>query len=105
MNAKEEFLEVARGRSVICASISNGGYYSDDGERRSINLKKGHSQEDYDKFKSAINFSYNSVYGRQELRGMIWFNDGTWAERVEYNGTEWWEYREVPQIPNELQNS
>jgi hypothetical protein len=25
-----------------------------------------------------------------------------WAERGEYDGSEWWEIREYPEIPNDL---
>ena len=33
----------------------------------------------------------------------IWLmEEGTWIERGEYDGSEWWEYRECPSIPDEL---
>ena len=101
-NAKEEFLGLVEGKIVKCVSITHGDYYND--EDHSIKLKQGYSTEDYDNFKSAINFNYDSGYGGQEVYGTVWFQDGTWANRGEYDGSEWWEYQEVPEIPTELVN-
>jgi hypothetical protein len=28
--------------------------------------------------------------------------DGTWSERGEYDGSEWWNYQKCPDIPSEL---
>ena len=36
---------------------------------------------------------YSAGYGGQELYGFILFKDGTWLERGEYDGSEWWEYK------------
>jgi hypothetical protein len=33
---------------------------------------------------------------------MIWFKDGSWATRGEYDGSEWWEYHKLPQVPTYL---
>jgi hypothetical protein len=47
-----------------------------------------------------LDFDYNDGYGSQELLGTIWFSDGTWSEREEYDGSEWWEYRlGCPDLP------
>ncbi|QNI21485.1 hypothetical protein [Salmonella phage 3sent1] len=35
------------------------------------------------------------------LYGNVWFTDGTWLERGEYDGSEWWEYKATPAIPEE----
>ena len=32
----------------------------------------------------------------------IVFKDNTWIERHEYDGAEWWEYKETPKEPNAL---
>lgn len=40
---------------------------------------------------------YNAGYGTQHVYGTVWFSDGSWAERVEYDGSEWWgDYRRPP---------
>jgi hypothetical protein len=39
---------------------------------------------------------YDSGYGLQELDGVIVIKDGTWFQRGEYDGSEWWEYMVTP---------
>lgn len=41
---------------------------------------------------------YDSGYGTQELREdlIVAMNDGTWFERSEYDGSEWWSHWSVP---------
>lgn len=43
-----------------------------------------------------LNFNYDSGYGGQELFGTVYFNDGTWLDRGEYDGSEWWEHMTPP---------
>jgi hypothetical protein len=64
-----------------------------------IILNPNYSVNDYDNFLKAMNVEYNSGYGRQELYGYIWYNDGSWSERYEYDGSEWWEYKKCPPFP------
>jgi hypothetical protein len=45
---------------------------------------------------------YYNGYGSQELFGIIWYVDGSWSERVEYDGSEWWGYRSCPKIPSNV---
>jgi hypothetical protein len=49
-----------------------------------------------------LDFLYDTSYCTQRLFGIIWYTDGTWSTRREYNGSEWWEYYVVPDIPLEL---
>ena len=67
-----------------------------------IILKVEHSKEDYEKFLKELDFNYDGGYGCQELFGTVWFKDSTWAGRGEYDGSEWWEYYRLPNIPKEL---
>jgi hypothetical protein len=46
-----------------------------------------------------LNFYYNSGYGNQHIFGTIWYTDGTWSERGECDGSEWWVYRKCPSLP------
>ena len=39
---------------------------------------------------------YDAGFGSQELYGYVVFNDGSWLERYEYDGSERWEYKETP---------
>lgn len=91
--------------SIKCANIVFSPYYQEDEtgpEGKSINLKVGYSSEEFEEFKKALNFSYDAGYGTQELYGRIWLNDGTWLDRGEYDGSEWWAHSCVPEIPEEL---
>ena len=55
-------------------------------------------------FINRLNFIYDDGFGSQEFFGYIWYTDGTWSERKEYDGAEGWIYKSVPDIPPELQN-
>lgn len=102
-NAKEEFIKTVAGEAkLICAEITIGKSYYDESNRNTYRLKKGHTLEDLEKFLESIDIKYDDGYGGQELYGTIWFEDGTWAERGEYDGSEWWEIKKCPEIPNEL---
>lgn len=46
----------------------------------------------------SLDFEYEDGYGTQHLFGLILFNDNSWLERSEYDGSEWWEYKKTPTI-------
>lgn len=46
-----------------------------------------------------LDFNYDNGYGGQMLYGNIWYTDGTWSTRREYDGSEWWEYCKCPTCP------
>ena len=50
----------------------------------------------------SLDFTYDDGFGGQQLDGQIWFKDGTWADRGEYDGSEWWQYHKCPQVPTFL---
>ena len=91
MNCKEEFLRAISGKKVMCAFISkNGG--------RKKTLKVGFSDKDFKVFLKTLDFEYDSGYGLQEVFGCIWYLDGTWSSRGEYDGSEWWVFNKCPEI-------
>ena len=47
----------------------------------------------------ALDFLYDCGFGSQEIEGNIWYEDGTWSERGEYDGSEWWEHKKRPLLP------
>lgn len=99
-NAKQEFLKFVDGLKVVCAEI---GTDSIDGDGGPIYyLKCNHTQEDYEKFLDSLDFEYDDGYGLQFLYGTIWFLNGTWGTRGEYDGSEWWEIHSRPEIPQYL---
>ena len=98
-DAKLEFLahlkDSATGRVIKCSSIEFG--------ERTFNLHINYTPYQYRKFLRELDYMYDSGYGGQMLFGTIWYTDGTWSSRGEYDGSEWWEFNEVPEIPKELQ--
>ena len=51
-------------------------------------------------FENIANFSYDSGYGAQEVANdLIIFGHDFWLERKEYDGSEWWEYKQIPVKP------
>ena len=98
-NAKEEFLEVIKGKSKIeCASIQ---YKRSHHESDQKTLKINYTEEDYQLFLKSLDFNYDAGYGIQELDGTIWLEDGTWFTRDEYDGSEWRLFHILPDIPEE----
>lgn len=60
-------------------------------------LRSNHTESDELRFlKILASIDYDNGYGGQELFGTIVFKDGTWLERGEYDGSEWWEHRKQP---------
>ncbi len=43
-----------------------------------------------------LEFEYDCGFGSQELNGYIWYTDGTWSNRGEYDGSEWWQHQSRP---------
>ena len=86
MNAKEELLKHIGDREVKYVVV----FF-----RRNKSI-----QGTLDEVLPRLDFKYDSGYGSQELEGTIWYSDGTWSERGEYDGSEWWEHRECPPLPN-----
>ena len=112
MNAKEEFIEHIENRVVKCATLSKGDYWNyADEVIPSYDLKVGHTEKDYKEFLKKIDYEYDDGFGGQNIKGaiiwyikgaIIWYEDGTWSERDEYDGAEWWNYVSTPIIPESL---
>lgn len=98
-NAKEELLLALKNTNseVKCIKIEFGYY----GDKKVWVLPLGYTEEDIGDFLNNLDFEYDSGYGGQLLYGNVWFTDGTWLERGEYDGSEWWEYKTTPAIPEE----
>jgi len=103
-NAKKELLEDLENKpKVLCAWIGYDELYNSDKKyRKYITLKQNYTEEDFNAFLELLNFNYDSGFGGQELYGYVWFEDGTWLERGEYDGSEWWYYNKVLDIPEDL---
>lgn len=102
MNARKEFLGEVDRKEVLAAKIlTTAKIYEDFGIGRPemvLVLFPDHTEEEYNDFVSGLDFEYDSGYGVQELFGYIWYKDGTWSERGEYDGSEWWEHKKRPEL-------
>ena len=104
-NAKQELLDTM-GLNIAnlrCATITHNPFdWSDETPPKKMVLKEGYTQADLDEFISKLDFEYDGGYGSQELFGMVWFNNGYWMDRYEYDGAERWDWHKYPSIPEEL---
>jgi hypothetical protein len=89
MNAQQELINHIRGREVKYVKVIREISYD----------KKVTIEGTLDEVLPRLNFGYDNGYGSQKLEGTIWYADGTWSERGEYDGSEWWEHRECPPLP------
>jgi hypothetical protein len=81
--------------SIEAASIQ---FKQPDGNFRFINLKKGHSTEEFNAFCETLNFEYDARV-KGQVFGTIWFTDGTWAERGGDDSLVCWEHHSKSEIP------
>lgn len=52
-------------------------------------------------FVKIANFEYDDGLGIQEIaKDLLVVGDNWWLERHEYDGSEWWEYKELPKKPD-----
>ena len=58
----------------------------------------------FDEFKNMADFEYDNGYGGAEIANIKIVGDNWWLERAEYDGSEWWGYKELPQKPLEKAN-
>jgi len=70
---------------------------------RFVHLKTNHTYQDIYDFLKKLDFNYNSGFGTQDIFGTIWYIDGTWSTRYEYDGSERWQHHVCPTIQDYLQ--
>ena len=90
INAKQELVDHIGDKEVRYVSVTLGDEYR--GTTR-------HIEGTLPEVLPQLDFCYDNGYGGQELYGTIWYTDGTWSARDEYDGSEWWAYRECPELP------
>ena len=61
---------------------------------------KGKCEIPLEQFGEALNVDYDDGYGGTEIdMDLVVVGDDWWLERHEYDGSEWWEYKTIPQKP------
>lgn len=81
-------------RKIVCH-----GYELDDIDY--VGVKGVEWWEPHDFFRMADEIDYDNGYGWQEIDPELYvmMKDGSWFEREEYDGSEWWHHVEVPMKP------
>jgi len=55
---------------------------------------------DWENFAKIANKEYDSGYGGQEIASdLLIVGKDWWLERHEYDGSEWWEFKQLPKEP------
>lgn len=56
----------------------------------------------WDQFARLADIDYDSGYGGNEISGgLVVVGADWWLERGEYDGSEWWEFKKLPEAPLE----
>jgi len=87
-NAREEIIDHIEDREVEFVSIISRKDYGEEPIKIKGTLNK---------ILPLLDFDYNDGFGGQELYGYIWYKDGTWSDRGEYDGSEWWQHQTRPE--------
>jgi len=98
-NARMEFLAHIADRQVKCAIVIYKPDYYTEHEKY---LRCDYDADQLANFLKRIDFDYDDGYGHQMVEGTIWYTDGTYSSRGEYDGSEWREHSGPPEIPNIL---
>lgn len=96
MNAQAEFLShimEAPDVKAVTIMFNERGYSSNPEHIKIFNLREGFTEDDFKKFIEDLDFDYDNGFGTQYLFGKIWYTDGTWSERYEYDGSESWTHQ------------
>lgn len=101
-NAKEEFLQETKNETVVAAEISCYEMHFSGEDSKNFYLKSNYTQIEWEYFLNQLDFEYENGYGTQHLYGTVWLTDNAWLERGEYDGSEWWVYKQVPSLPDYL---
>lgn len=91
MNFKDETLEIL---------VANGKTWNDVKFIQGNDFKASNNK---DELLELMNFDYDDGYGAPEIaQDLKIVGDNWWLERAEYDGSEWWEYKETPKPNLEL---
>lgn len=96
INAKEELLETLQEIGKSIEDIEFAGVYYDCSNYDIGESGAGCATEDTNFLLDFLNFSYDEGFGMQYIYGYILFSDGSWLERREYDGAEWWKFMTLP---------
>lgn len=76
--------------------IKTSGHTTDD--VAIVKLYRSGKCATWDEFVKIANFEYDNGWGSREINSdlVVVFNDSSWLERREYDGSEWWSWSKTP---------
>ena len=101
-NIKEELLEHIEGREATYIKLLLHKYSKTEGWSGEGTMRIEGKLED---LVEHLDIEYHDGFGVQELCGYIWYSDGTWSERYEYDGSECWVHKKVPPLDIQVEES
>jgi hypothetical protein len=91
VNFKEETLEDLRRHGKTIGDIR---WIGDNSGKRTTDIKE---------FFNSINFRYDDGFGWTAIReSLVIVGDDWWLERMEYDGSEWWEFKTIPRLSDNV---
>lgn len=103
-NLKKELLaKLVDQTKIKCAIIQHSKCcWIGDSIDKTFMLKSNYAEDTLESFYNELDFGYDAGNGSQEIYGTVCLEDGSWLERVMFDGSEWWERKFLPHIPSEL---
>lgn len=103
-NLKEELLNLIDrevNSEIQSAELKYAPFtYPERTEPKYFTLYPDYTDEELEEFLNSLDFEYHDGHGTQAVYGNVWFKDGTWAIRGEYDGAEWFEHVTRPEEPS-----
>ena len=66
-----------------------------------VGTSDGSEATTWEEFEKLANFEYDDGYGAAKIRlNLVVVGKNWWLERCEYDGSEWWVYKEQPKLQN-----
>lgn len=93
-NIQQEFLKHIGQRGVKAANIV---YCAKDGSNSTFNLYENYTPSEWNNFLNDIYFPGDDAH--LYVTGHIWFNDGTFSQRLAINSNESWHHCTIPIAP------
>lgn len=95
-NLYDETIKAINGRKIAYVKIKVLADIFGD-EVKHFQLKPDYTDDEEQDFLNGLYLTnYDSGYGTQYVCGFVVFTDGTWIERAEYDGSEWWDNKRCP---------
>lgn len=87
LNVKTEILEHIGDKEVEFIRVAYRKSYGDD-----LVKVAGQLQD----ILPLLDFEYDNDYGGKRMDGYIWYTDGSWSSREDYDGKGWWRHQVRP---------